>query len=69
MTDEAFLELRPGDVIASEFDDQVYIVTAFFGQHAIAIRAVDVTHPSEWRLVSKVVERQTFAVEYRPRTR
>jgi hypothetical protein len=60
MTREELLQLRPGDIIFGVLDGQAYIVTAFYGQHALAVKTVEVANPHEWQLVSKVTERQGF---------
>ena len=59
MTHQQFLQLRVGDIIASGVDDQIYLITAWYGQHAIAVKTVEVTNASEWRLVSKAYRQPT----------
>jgi hypothetical protein len=63
MTRIELLSLRPGDIILGALDGQAYIVTRNYGQHATAVKTVDVTNPSEWELVSRVTKREGFRVD------
>lgn len=53
MTRDELLALRAGDLIAHIHEGLIYVVGAWYGQHAVAVRVVEVTNPDEWRLISK----------------
>lgn len=52
MTREQFLKLHRGDIVRSA-SGRTYIVTAHYGEHAIAVDAIDISNPQEWILVHK----------------
>ena len=54
MTEEQFKELAPGDIVQGRWSGDNYVVTANYGDHVTAVRAVDLTNPPEWLLMSKV---------------
>lgn len=50
--------LSPGDVIKSNVDDEVFVVTGNYGGRVTAVMTVDVTNPDEWRLVGHKKDRE-----------
>lgn len=45
--------LQPGDIIRHRGAAEAMVITANYGDHAIAVRTQLVTNPSEWLLVGK----------------
>lgn len=54
MTEDEFKNLQRGDLVRHETRCEVYQVTANYGNRVTAVRTIDMTNPSEWRLVAKV---------------
>lgn len=52
MTREQFLKLTRGDIVRSA-SGRSYIVSAHYGEHAIAVDAIDISNPQEWTLIHK----------------
>ena len=52
-TEQQFVvrDLQAGDIVQSRGSGMAYIVTANYGDCAIAVRTAHVTNPSEWILV------------------
>lgn len=46
-------QLRPGRTIRHRAFGQCYTVTNNYGDHAIAVRAIDVTNPDEWEMLNR----------------
>ena len=44
-------DLQVGDIVQSRGSGMAYIVTANYGDYAIAVRTAHVTNPIEWKLV------------------
>lgn len=44
-------ELKTGDVVQGKSSGLSYVVTDNYGDHAIAVRTMHVSNPSEWLLV------------------
>jgi len=63
MTNEEFRKLGIGDIVKSFISDEIYIVTGNYGSHVTAVATKDLSHPSEWSLVSKVSERRWREVD------
>lgn len=64
MTREQLAQLQPGDIIRPVGGAEAMIVTANYGNHAVAVRTVHVANPGEWELVAKPPapdERSSFA--------
>jgi hypothetical protein len=57
MSTDELHALREGDCIQSKLTGQTYLVTGNYGMHVTAVCTVDVTHASEWTLVSRVIHR------------
>ena len=53
MTQEEFDNLDRGDVVCHVGSTQSFVVDANYGNHVIAVRAVDLTNPPEWELRAK----------------
>lgn len=53
MTTEELANLQPGDIIRHGGCPDAMVVTASYGGRATAVRSVDVTNASEWKLVRK----------------
>lgn len=47
--------LRPGDIIQHLATGESYVVTANYGDYAIAVRTVHVSNPDEWLVVGRSV--------------
>ena len=44
-------ELKEGTIIRNLGSGHAYIITQNWGDHATAVRTVDVSNPSEWEIV------------------
>lgn len=55
MTDEELRNLGPGDFVIGHGSSNAVIVTANYGGRVTAVRTFDLTNPSEWQLLRKVV--------------
>ncbi len=63
MTTEQLRALQTGDIIQSKTTGVSYVVTGNYGDHVTAVKTVDVTHASEWRVIVKRQEQdETKAV-------
>jgi hypothetical protein len=49
-------ELKTGDIIRSRFNQEVYVVTANYGDRVTAVSTVEVTNPPEWEVMEIGVE-------------
>lgn len=60
MTDEEFNSLAGGDFIRHKesTSGEYYTVLSNYGDRVTAVRTVDMTNPSEWDLINKVVHRK-----------
>lgn len=47
--------LKPGDIIQHRSTGESYVVTANYGDYAIAVRTVHVSNPDEWLVVGRSV--------------
>lgn len=60
MTQEEFGHLQTGDKIESR-DGRLFVVTAHFGDRVTAVASIDMTNPSEWKLVRDDAEKMLLS--------
>ncbi|HEY9764608.1 MAG TPA: hypothetical protein V6D07_18925 [Trichocoleus sp.] len=53
MNREEFKSLGPGDIVEGLSSGETYIVSANYGDRVTAVKTVDLTNPSEWKVVLK----------------
>ena len=53
MDKKTFEILEPGDLIKPMIGHRVFVVTGNYGTHVTATTTVDMTSPSQWKLVRK----------------
>ena len=58
MTEKELKDLQVGDIVRNKSGSEGYIITSNYGNRAIGVRTIDITNPSEWDLVVKVVAHQ-----------
>lgn len=51
MDEKTFERLERGDMIKHIADHRVFVVTGNYGSRITAVTSVDLTNPSEWKLV------------------
>lgn len=57
MTQEEFKNLREGDIIQGQFQQEAYIVTGNYGSHVTVVRTLDITNYYEWQVIRQPPEK------------
>ena len=47
-------QLQPGDIVKHKMSHDTFVVTANYGNYAIAVKSVDISNPREWDLIDPV---------------